>query len=168
MVKRLRRRPLTAKTGVRVPVGLPKKQTGKSLSVFLVASFAGTELPPACGRLFARAKRRSAEGTPGGGVGRYPVGLTDRAERAPFLVAPFVGTELPPASGRLFARAKRRSAEGTPGGDCFLFLVFPPQKKERGPRPALSCRKVFAAGRFTPFGRPCPAPANRRTSGSRS
>ncbi len=37
MVKRLRRRPLTAKTGVRVPVGLPKKRAQvKPVHAFLV------------------------------------------------------------------------------------------------------------------------------------
>ena len=35
MVKRLRRRPLTAESGVRVPLGVPKKQTHKSC-VFLL------------------------------------------------------------------------------------------------------------------------------------
>ena len=61
MVKRLRRRPLTAKTGVRVPVGLPKKEHRQS-PVFFFWYFRRKRNPQG----FARAQRRSTEGAPSG------------------------------------------------------------------------------------------------------
>ena len=80
MVKRLRRRPLTAKTGVRFPMGLPKKKDG-----FIPFFFFGLPLPERERRTrtartaFGRAQRRSAEGAPARGFGGFPMGGTRSA-----------------------------------------------------------------------------------------
>ena len=52
MVKRLRRRPLTAKTGVRVPMGVPQAQCfNRSAVLFLRIPPAGLRIPPANGAI---------------------------------------------------------------------------------------------------------------------
>ena len=118
MVKRLRRRPLTAKTGVRFPMGLPKKKDG-----FIPFFFFGLPLPGrewrtrAARTAFGRAQRRSAEGAPARGFGGFPMGGTRSAffGQFPFF---FFGLPLPGREWRTraartaFGRAQRRSAEG--------------------------------------------------------
>ena len=69
MVKRLRRRPLTAKTGVRFPMGLPKKKDGLSRSSFLVCLSREENGGRARrGRLSGERSDASAEGAPARGL----------------------------------------------------------------------------------------------------
>ena len=78
MVKRLRHRPFTAVTRVRVPVGSPTKNTGNRLCFFVGRAVRRGE-PEG----FARAKRSSAERTPLAGFRRIPGGVTKQVKGEP-------------------------------------------------------------------------------------
>ena len=157
MVKRLRRRPLTAETGVRFPMGLPKRKGQIYICPFLFGNLSGNWT--GAKRLFARKPGRggpsgvSADSPWGGylslsfwyflrelnrraprgcsrersdalprgplrGFGRFPPRPSpSRTGFLPVLSFWYFSPGIEQArTARLFARAKRRSAEGPPPG----------------------------------------------------
>ncbi len=105
MVKRLRRRPLTAETGVRFPMGLPKRKGQIYICPFLFGNLSGNWT--GAKRLFARAERRSAEGAP---PGSRPIPHGGGISVPFFLV-------ISPGIGRARSGCSRTSpAEGAPPG----------------------------------------------------
>ena len=100
MVKRLRRRPLTAKTGVRVPVGLPKKRAQVlPVHAFLVLRKEGEPRP--------HEKPSGAAPTLSGVGSRSSAARTLRQRRKPHVGYPYLG-------GENHARTKSRAEPHLP------------------------------------------------------
>ena len=110
MVKRLRRRPLTAETGVRFPMGLPKRKDRflPVLSFWYFLRELSRRAPRGCSRA------SSAEGTPPGF--RQIPSQTLSPSRTGFLPVPFF-LVISPGIGRARSGCSRASpAEGAPPG----------------------------------------------------
>ena len=120
MVKRLRRRPLTAETGVRFPMGLPKRKGQIYICPFLFGNLSGNWT--GAKRLFARAERRSAEGAPPG-FRPIPHG----GDICPFLFGNLSGNWT--GAKRLFARKPGRGRTKKRGS-----AGAPPKRTKRDPR----------------------------------
>ena len=116
MVKRLRRRPLTAETGVRFPMGLPKRKDRflPVLSFWYFLRELHRRAPRGCSRERSDALPRG----PLRGFGRFPPRPSlphGQVFTCPFFLV-FSPGIAQARTARLFARAERRSAEGAPPG----------------------------------------------------